>query len=86
MRFLLNLLSALEWLSVSCFFVLTFSSFSFEPVRRVFRLRPRLSFTVDAASGSAFVHIDVICFALLAGIDSTRLCAEVGLRSGLYAF
>ena len=68
------------------FFVSTCSSFFFEPVRHVGRLRPRLSFTVVAASGSAFVHFDVSCFALLVGIDSTRLCAEVGLRRGLHAF
>ena len=68
------------------FFVSTFSSFFFEPVRHVGRLRPRLSFTVDAASGAAIVHFYVVCFALVAGIDSTHLCVEVGLRRGLHAF
>ena len=68
------------------FFVSTFSSFFFEPVRHVGRLRPRLSFTVDAASGAAIVHFYVVCFALVVGIDSTSPCAEVGLRRGLPAF
>ena len=67
-------------------FVSTFSSFSFEPVRQIGRLRPRLSFTVDAASGAAIVHFYVVCFALVAGIDSTRLCVEVGRPRGLHAF
>ena len=68
------------------FFVSTFSSFFFEPVRHVGRLRPRLSFTADAASGSAFLHFYAVCFALAVGIDSTRLCAEVCLARGLEAF
>ena len=67
-------------------FVLTFSSFSFEPVRQIGRLRPRLSFTVDAASGAAIVHFYVVCFALVCGIFLTHLCVEVVLRRGLHAF
>ena len=66
-------------------FCFAFFGVFLEPVRHVGRLRLRLSFTVVAASGSAFVHFDVVCFALLAGIDSTRLCAEVCLARGLHA-
>ena len=68
------------------FFVLIFSSFFVEPVRHVGRLRPRLSFTVDAASGVGIVVFYVACLGQVAGIVSTHLCVEGGLRRGLYAF